>query len=200
MQDRTTIINSALMRCGANGINLAFQDTPAAQAASAVWQRSLDFCLTLYPWPFAMRLMPLARNAEGAAFGYRYAYGLPGDCVRVVDIWLHDAEGKVSALSRVQGGPRFAVAGRSVCTDAEGVALRYVSNNRDLSFPDTFADALSWRLCVEMAPYIEQGNSVKTWFELFEQALDRAKVEADAQDFPVMEAWPSRILQERRVD
>ncbi len=199
MQNKTTIINTALMRVGANGVNLSFQDTPAAQTAEAAYQRTLDLCLSLYPWPFAMRLAKLAQNADSPAFGYRYSFKLPGDCVRVVDVRFHDDEGEVPSFAYRHEGPRYEVVGQDIMTNAPAVALRYVSNDKNLKIPDTFADAMAWRLCVEIAQYVEQGGNAQTWFELFEQALDRAKVEADAQQRPITEAWPSRVLAERRV-
>lgn len=199
MQNKTSIINTALMRTGARGVNVAFQDSPAAQAASAAWQRCLDLCLSLYPWPFAVRCVRLARNAEAPAFGYRHAYALPGDCVRVLDAHLHDEEGAVPSVAYGHGQPRYEVEGQNLVTDAGSVALRYVSNDAATAFPDAFADALAWRLAFEISPYLEQGGSAKTWFELFEQALDRAKTEADAQQNPVPVQWPSRVLAERRV-
>lgn len=199
MQNRTTIINTALMRVGANGVNIAFQDTPAAQTAEAAYQRTLDLCLSLYPWPFAMRLARLAQNAEAPAFGYRHAYRLPGDCVRVVDVRFHDDKGEVPSFAYRHEGPHYEIVGQDIMTDAPAVSLRYVSNNKNMTFPETFADAVAWRLCVEIAQYVEQGGNAQTWFELFEQALDRAKVEADAQQRPIDEAWPSRVLAERWV-
>ena len=39
MQNKTSVINTALMRTGAKGVNVSFQDTPAAQTANAAYQR-----------------------------------------------------------------------------------------------------------------------------------------------------------------
>ena len=95
MANRTQILNAALMRAGVQDINLAFQDTPAAQVAEAAYDRSLEFCLSLYPWPFALRYAVLAQSADAPAFGYRYAYQLPGDCMRVLDVRHHGDAGEV---------------------------------------------------------------------------------------------------------
>ena len=198
MQNKTSIINTALMRTGARGVNVAFQDSPAAQAASAAWQRCLHLCLSLYPWPFAVRCVRLAENAETPAFGYRHAYALPGDCVRVLDAHLHDDEGNVPSAAYGHEEPRYEITGQNLVTDAASVALRYVSSEVT-SFPDAFSDALAWRLAFEISPYLEQGGNAQTWFELFEQSLDRAKVEADAVQHPLRVRWPSRVLAERRV-
>ena len=94
-QNRTSIINTALMRVGVQGVNLAFQDTPAAQVAEATYNRSLEFCLSLYPWPFALRYAVLAQSADAPPFGYRYAYQLPGDCMRILDVRRHGDVGDV---------------------------------------------------------------------------------------------------------
>lgn len=198
MQNKTSVINTALMRTGAKGVNAAFQDTPAAQTANAAYQRCLDLCLSLYPWPFAVRFVRLARNVEAPAFGYRFAYRLPADCIRVVDVHLLD--GKDTLFSSCAGEPRFEIAGQDILTDAKSVGLRYVSGDVDQSFPDAFADALAWRLAFEISAYLEQGGSANVWYELFEQALDRARVEADAQQQPAAEAWHSRVLAERMVN
>lgn len=96
---------------------------------------------------------------------------------------------------------RHAIVGNSLHTDAEAVNLRYVSNSRDVLMSEAFADALAWRLAFEISPYLEQGGSnAQNFFQLFEQALDRAKVDADAQDNPGPARWPSLFLRERRVN
>ena len=198
MQNKTSVINTALMRTGAKGVNVSFQDTPAAQTANAAYQRCLDLCLSLYPWPFALRLVRLAPNADPPAFGYGRAFRLPADCLRVVDVCRPPSPDQPSP-GRLES-VRFEIAGQDILTDADTIGLSYVSNDTAQSFPDAFADALAWRLAFEISAYLEQGGSAKTWYELFEQALDRARVEADAQQSPEPAAWRSRILAERMVD
>lgn len=189
MPAKLDIINAALARAGARGVNFSASGSPGAQVADAAYARCRDYCLALYPWPFALRLMQAARAAEAPAFGARYAYTLPGDCVRVVE-----------AVGEGGTAPRYAIVGNSLHTDAEAVNLRYVSNSRDVPMSEAFADALAWRLAFEISPYLEQGeSSARNCFQLFEQALDRAKVDADAQDNPGPARWPSRFLRERRV-
>ena len=84
-------------------------------------------------------------------------------------------------------------------TDADGVLLTYVSG-LVTTFPDLFADMLAWRVAFEMAPYISQGGAqAEGYLQMFEQALDRAKVEDDAQAAPPAVPWSSVFLEERRV-
>lgn len=189
MPAKLDIINAALARAGARGANFSFSGSPGAQVADAAYARCRDYCLALYPWPFALRLMKLARTAQAPVFGTRYAYALPGDCVRLVE-------------AKGEGGTtlRYTIVGADLHTDAEAVNLRYVSNSRDVPMSEAFADALAWRLAFELSPYLEQGGSnAQNCFQLFEQALDRAKAHADAQDNPGPARWPSCFLRERWV-
>ena len=190
MPAKLDIINAALTRAGARGVNFSASGSPGAQVADAAYTRCREYCLSLYPWPFALRLVKLARAAEAPVFGARHAYTLPGDCVRVIE-----------AVGEGGTALRHAIVGNSLHTDAEAVNLRYVSNSRDVPMSEAFADALAWRLAFEISPYLEQGGSnAQNFFQLFEQALDRAKVDADAQDNPGPARWPSLFLRERRVN
>ena len=189
------------MRVGADGVNLAFQDTPGAQIAEEAYDRSLEFCLSLYSWPFALRYAVLAQSADAPPFGYRYAYQLPGDCMRVLDVRRHGDTGEVQTWAYRYQGPRYSIVGQEIYTDADSLALRYVSNDREMAVSETFADALAWKIAFEISPYVSQGAAnAQNYFQLFEQAIDRAKVEADAQEDPVREEWPSHFLKERWVN
>ena len=93
----------------------------------------------------------------------------------------------------------FEIVGDRLETDADGVLLTYVSG-LVTTFPELFADMLAWRVAFEMAPYISQGGAqAEGYLQMFEQALDRAKVEDDAQAAPPAVPWPSLFLGERRV-
>lgn len=192
MPAKLDIINAALARAGARGGNFSAAGSQGMQVADAAYARCRDYCLSLYPWPFALRLVKLARAAEAPACGARHAYPLPGDCVRVVE---------VTDVANPEKAPEYEVIGSALHSDAASVLLRYVSNSRDVPMSEAFADALEWRLAFEIAPYVAQGGSAaRDFFQLFEQALDRAKVDADAQNNPGPAHRPSRFLRERWVN
>ena len=44
--NRTSIINTALMRVGGQGVTAAFQDSPSAQTAAAAYDRAVAYCLS----------------------------------------------------------------------------------------------------------------------------------------------------------
>lgn len=199
--NRTTIINMALMRVSAQGVNLAFQDSPVAQVAESAYDRSFEYCLSLYTWSFAMRYLVLARSATSPPFGYRYAYSLPGDCMRVLDVRRHGDAGEVSVCAYRHSGPRYSIVGQEIYTDADSLALRYVSNDREMAVSEAFADALAWKIAFEISQYVSQGAAkAQNYFQLFEQAIDLAKVDSDAQEYPIRAHWPSLFLKERWVE
>ena len=86
MQNRTDIINAALQRCGAAGVNLAFQDSQEAVIAAAAYDRTRKLVLSQHPWSFAQRYVALAQDVTAQPFGYRYSFRIPGDCAMVIDI------------------------------------------------------------------------------------------------------------------
>lgn len=184
---RTSIINTALMRVGARGVTAGFQDSPDAQTAEAAYDRVLAHCLGLHPWSFALRTALLAQGADVADGLYRYAWPLPADCLRVVNAHTHGR--RVAA---------WEVMGRKLLCNAARVSLTYVVASVP-SFSDAFADVVAWRLAFEISPYLEQGGQAQACLEMFERALDWARVEND------LERRPGRIvaspfLRERRVD
>lgn len=74
--NRTSIINTALMRVGGQGVTAAFQDSPSAQTAAAAYDRAVAYCLSLHPWSFALKHAALARGTES-----RRRVGVtPGPC------------------------------------------------------------------------------------------------------------------------
>ena len=186
--NRTSIINTALMRVGGQGVTAAFQDSPSAQTATAAYDRAVAYCLSLHPWSFALKHAALARGTESPVPGWRYAWPLPADCLRVVNAAADGGERHV----------RYALSGDALQTDSGAVTVSYISSEA-AAFPDAFADVLAWRVALEIAPYVEQGGgNVRDYLEMFERALDRAKVENDVRQRPER-VCRSSFLKERMV-
>lgn len=192
MQNRTDVINTALQRCGAAGINIAFQDSQEAAIASAAYERCRKLALAQHPWGFAQRYRILAQSADKQPFGYKYAFPLPGDCVLVIDVHGYDVpEDGVLEPGRLFTYPKveWEIVGQQVASNAPLLALRYVSSE-DCPMPEAFANALAWRLAFEISPYLQQGKNADSFYQLYQQALDEAKVANDAQQQPEgVPAW-----------
>lgn len=187
MQNRTDIINMALQRCGAAGINLAFEDSQEAAIAVAAYERSRKYVLSQYRWGFAQKSVALAQGADKPPFGYEYTFPLPGDCVQVVDIhpYATDGEGTIipGDIFRHRQA-KWDIEGRNVVSNFPLLVLRYISSDVE-DMPEAFANALAWRLAFEIAPYLQQGtNQAQQFLQLYMQALDEAKVQDGIQERP----------------
>ena len=63
MQNKTSVLNTALVRVGARMGNAGFQDTPAMQVAGAVYDKCRTLCLSLYPWSVSYTHLTLPTNS-----------------------------------------------------------------------------------------------------------------------------------------
>jgi hypothetical protein len=78
------IVNMALMRIGARGtIGSLTEDSPNAIKANAVWDMVFQEVLSERDWKFAKTRVQLQQNANRPAGGYRFAYALPADFLRL---------------------------------------------------------------------------------------------------------------------
>lgn len=201
MQNKTDVINMALRRCGAAGVNAAFQDTRGAEESNAAWKHCYNLVLSAFAWSFAQKQALLAQSASKPVLGYAYAYQLPGDCVTVIDCHAYSVENDVAKTGHVleQSLPKWEIVGREIHSDAPGLALRYVSN-ADISMPESFANALAWRLAFEIAPYMQQASdNANSFYALYQTALDEAKAaDREQQEPKELSMWEeSKILKMR---
>jgi hypothetical protein len=104
-----------------------------------------DELLRAFPWPFAKARVLLPALNEAPAFGYKYQYQLPADCLRVLPL---RGEGEHNHLPI-----KFEVEGRKLLTDAgpalKLIYIRRVSNAAE--FDPLFARALGQLLALMAA-------------------------------------------------
>jgi hypothetical protein len=133
---KTEIINVALSRLGESPIQSPEDGSAAANAANIVYDIARRAALRDYPWSFAVREADLPRLEQGGYF-YEYAYELPSDCIRVVELL---------------GNPEYETSGRSLLTNAADIKLRYVADVSDTGlFDSKFTEALTYKLASELA-------------------------------------------------
>lgn len=183
--NRTAIINKALMRVAAPGATAPDENSQTAQHANAVYDSALEFCLAAYPWTFAATFKALGQLAESPV-PHLKSFALPPDCLLVIDVYDHNG----------QPCSGYILAGKALHSRHAGLVLHYVSTDAAQTFPDNFADALAWKIALEISPYVEHGaTSAKTYLDMFEHFLDLAKMHNDVQA-PVSPA-SSPYLEER---
>lgn len=192
MSSDVEICNIALSRVAYTQPIVSFTERSKAAELCRVFYSSLrEQVLQAFPWPFAESIVALAdigSPAPGWAFRYRY----PADCLKVRDIVQ---PGWRRALRSDQQTP-FALGydsgGRVIHTDQPEAACRFTFKVEDSTFFDAqFADALSWRLAMELAlPLSSKPDLQQFATQQFRQALTVAEGSAfqESQDDPEPES------------
>lgn len=150
----TDICNLALSHLGEAPIESLNEDSTAARACALNYETTRDGVLRSHRWNFAQTRAALAQLEATPAFGWSYAYALPADCLRVLEV--NDSE-----VGDVISGP-FIIEGRNLLTDETSVNLVYLRRITDVSqFDVLFIEALALKLAVVLSEKI-RGTTGKT--------------------------------------
>lgn len=157
------ICNSALTKIGADRISSITQDTKSAVILNSIYDQIRDAVLRAHPWNFAIKRAALAPTSTTPAFEYTYAYDLPSDCLRILDLDSLDID--------------FVVENGQILSDESTLNVRYIYRNEDESLWDScFAEAMSWRLARELAFALRQSAPlIDACDKGYEKALREAR-------------------------
>ena len=157
------IVNNALVRIGASSITSLSENSEAARAANVIYDQIRDATLRDHVWNFATRRIQLAQDATAPAFGYVYAYTLPTDCLRVLQMELKDMVYKIE--------------GRKLLTDEGTAKVMYISRVTDPNeFDPMFVEALSARLSAELSVTLTDSNSLyQNMMEVYRHKITDAR-------------------------
>ncbi len=131
------------------------------------------------PWSFAKTQAQLSASATTPLFDYDYQYAIPSDCLRVL---------------KVEAG-KWEVQGTNIlCNDAGPINVLYLQQNTDESSWDArFAEALSWRMAIELALALVQSQPMRTLAEnSYKDAIAQARAMDSSQNtdkHAVVDLW-----------
>jgi hypothetical protein len=134
----TDVCNMALGMIGQNFIVAIDDGTHTANQCKLFYEPSRDACLRDHKWNFAQKRQALAQTTSPAS-GWSYAYTLPPDCVRVVEL---------------NGTPelQWAVEGRALVTDEPAATILFIAKSDDVNLWDAlFVDAFTTLLASKLA-------------------------------------------------
>jgi hypothetical protein len=119
-----------------------------------------------FNWNFALRTARLAQLQQNHS-GFRYAFSLPADCLRVVNLL---------GGNEWSSGPSFAVRSGNLLTDKEDAEIEYIFDCRDPSmFDDKFIEALSYKLASELAmPVKGSPELMSNYMNVYQTFVDQA--------------------------
>ena len=149
MPSQVQICNLALLKFGDIAITTINDATAEARACKILWDMMVDEMLYSHPWNFALKRIDLgAYLVDTPAFEFDYKYTLPGDYLRVWELYGSDAD--------------WVIENGEFLTNDETAEIRYISRVTDISkFNPAFANCLAIRLAAELAPKLAQDKSMK---------------------------------------
>lgn len=144
MRSKIDIYNGALLRIGENPVVSPDEENKAAETCNQFYDQAVEQVLSLHQWNCATARTTLARNSEPPAFGWLYAYNLPGDCVTVISM---------------QDKTKFVIEGRELLTDCETCSIKYIKTITDPNqFSPGVTECLILVLASKIAPVIKNDS------------------------------------------
>lgn len=170
------IVNRALSRLGAGSIMSFDDNVKEARISKICWDISRQAVIRMHPWNFATKRVVMSPSTTTPAFEFAYSYNLPGDCLRVLDLYDTVSDWKIE--------------GRNLLSDESEINLKYLADIQDPSLYDAgFTDCLSaylaWDICQNMT---QDENQKRLLLEDFRLLLRGAKFTDATED-------PARLVQ-----
>ena len=119
MFSKLDICNKALLLLGLEPLISLDDDCKEAYICKEFYKLSLLTILRSFAWSCVTKRTLLARSAVAPPFGYKFAYKLPNDCLKLFK--LNDREDE------------FVIEGREILTDAKEAKIIYIKNFTDES-------------------------------------------------------------------
>lgn len=192
---KLALYNIALFACGERALVSLSEDREPRRLLDEIWTRggggAVRYVLEQGTWDFASRAVLIdASDTVTPAFGFSYAFDLPTDFVRLVDI-SGDAEfGDPLLYYQIEGAYIYA----NIAT----IYLRYVSDHvdygNDLSlWPETFTLWAGHWLATQLAPRLKSDIDMAVLKETSTELLISARLKNMSQG---RLSWPPASFDE----
>ena len=161
--NEVAIANSALLKVGAQEISSFDDDTRSSNICQSLFYILRDEVMRAVPWRFALQQLQLMTpNGTAPAFGYLAAYDIPDTILRVLN---------------VDSDPWTVMGTQIFCNTTDGInTLNIFRNENAQAWDSQFAEALAWRLAIEIALGLVQSAPMKQEMEKgYDKALALAR-------------------------
>jgi hypothetical protein len=188
------IANAALIKLGADRITALTDNNDRARVLNARYAEVRDAELRRRRWRFATARTTLPALATPPAFGYGYAYQLPSDFLRLIQIGEHDLGLDLTDYRAAPNG-LYSIEGGTLLTDlGPPLPIRYVRRVTDTALMDpAFREALAARLAFECCERLTQSDSKKqlAWGDYREALREAVRANAieSAVEYPSDDSW-----------
>ena len=175
MSAREDIINTALILLGAEEITGPDDNSAQAQIMRSLYPISRDSTLEAHEWSFAIRTFTPALSVDAPGGHWAYAYPLPSDIIRLLEVDHGSTQSSRSEITRNQ--IPHEVQGRNILTNHPigfCTGIRRVEDEGIYSnlFCEAFAAKLAMKACVAIT---ESNTRLQSCAALYEGFLKQAK-------------------------
>lgn len=170
----TDICNRALVLCGCSrGISSMEEKSAEAAVCKRVYRPSLRSLLAAHPWSWTMRVCTL-EQMDVTVPGWKYLYTPPQDCAVLCRVF---SEEEANAPFRMLTAEvRRGVFEPAVATDLYQAWAEFRSSAIPPFMPDLFAEALAYRIAMEICVSLQGGDSYmrENLAKFYNEAVQRA--------------------------
>lgn len=181
-----SICSSALVELGQRPINSFEEGSDAARTAAILWDETRLFVLRQHPWNCAVRREILAPTTDTPLFDYQFAFVLPPDFLRALQVGQHRSE------------VDYRIESDRILADENPLFLRYVWNNDNVStYDEGLVAALTAAMAARMAYAVTGSTSLRQLMEQRAAAVLLRATTIDGQDEPSQEWGNQHLLASR---
>ena len=157
------ICNGALNQLGATTILSLTEDSKNARLCNSRYTQVRDALFRTHPWNCLQKRIQIAADTTAPVWGFKYAYTLPADCLRLLKILDYDSNYKVE--------------GRKVLSNTETMKILYVSRVTDPNeYDELLRETLSASLGADIAFGVTSNNQTsQNMYQLFQDKLKDAR-------------------------
>lgn len=172
MATDVSVCNSALIKLGVDTIVSLEDETRAARLCKEQYPKIKRKLLRGHPWNFAIVRASISPLDETPAFEYEYAFQLPADALRVLDVNA--------------GKYKWTFEGGKILTHLSTCEVLYIRNVEEHFFDAYFEEALASALAADLSGDLAPSRT----------AIQMAQAEQDlrlARSFDAQENHPTRL-------
>ena len=157
------ICNGALNQLGATTILSLTEDSKNARLCNSRFTQVRDALFRTHPWNCLQKRIQIAADSTAPAWGFKFAYTLPADCLRLLKILDYDSNYKVE--------------GRKVLSNTETMKILYVSRVIDPNeYDELLRETLSASLSADIAFAVTSNNTTsQNMYQLYQEKLKDAR-------------------------
>ena len=157
------ICNGALNQLGATTILSLSEDSKNARLCNSRYTQIRDALFRTHPWNCLQKRVQIAADTTAPAWGFKNAYTLPADCLRLLKILDYDSNYKVE--------------GRKVLSNSETMKILYVARVTDPNeYDELLRETLSASLSADIAFAVTSNNTTsQNMYQLYQEKLRDAR-------------------------